>query len=157
MLKLFGSDREGYMTGADIAAQFSAFIQAPIPYIAEAILIAGVVWALSRTFTRDTMDALRERLSLATDRLHKATEEADEIRRQLSATQHLRQGKPSADQIESASASTQSNLAELVRANNETLGALASPLRQRISIPSGTSRVAPTTSKGPASKPDAKK
>jgi hypothetical protein len=146
------------MTGeSDIAAQFSAFVHAPIPYIAEAILIAGVVWALSRTFARDTMDALRERLNLATDRLHKATEEADEIRRLLSATQNLLHGKASPGQIESTTASAQTNVVELVRANNEALGALAKPLRQRLSISSGTKRVAPIASKGPASRPEAEK
>jgi hypothetical protein len=143
--------------GADIAAQFAAFVHAPIPYIAEAILIAGVVWALSRTFIRDTMDALRERLNLATDRLHRATEEADEIRKQLSAAQDLLRGKATPGQIESATASAQTNVVELLRANNEALGALATPLRQRLSIPSATGRVAPITSKGAASKPDIKK
>ena len=69
--------------GADIAAQVAAFVHAPIPYIAEAILIAGVVWALSRTFIRDTMDALREGYRGAGTRICDAPKDCwEELRRQ---------------------------------------------------------------------------
>jgi hypothetical protein len=67
----------------DVGAQFAAFVRAPIPYIAEALLVAGIVWATSRTFSSDAMNALRERLNLATDRLRQTKEDAEEIRQKL--------------------------------------------------------------------------
>ena len=140
------------MTGEiDLAGQFSAFVHAPIPYIAEAILVAGVAWSVSRAFTKDTMDALRERLSLATDRLRQSNEEAEVIRRKLSATHELLRSKAASGQIESAASVVEANVVALVRANNNALGIISAPYRR------GDKKVAPFSSKGPASKPEARR
>ena len=137
----------------DIASQFFAFVHAPIPYVAEALLVAGVVWTVSRVLTRDTMDALRERLNLSTDRLQKANEEADTIRAKLAARDRSQAGAPGG-QVESAA--VQAAVVELIRGNSEALSALARPLRKGAILP-GTERVAPLSSKGPASRPEEKR
>jgi hypothetical protein len=138
------------MEESDIAAQFSAFVHAPIPYVAEALLVAGVVWTVSRVLTRDTVDALRERLSLARDRLQKANEEADAIRAKLAARDRSPVSAPGGH-VESAV--VQAAIVDLMRGNSDALSALAKPLRRGTILP-GTERVAPLSSKGPASRPD---
>ena len=138
---------------SDIAAQFSAFVHAPIPYVAEALLVAGVVWTVSRVLTRDTVDALRERLNLATDRLHKANEEADAIRAKLDARDRSPLSAPGG---QAESAAVWDFVVELMRGNSDTLSALAKPLRGGVILP-GTERVSPLSSKGPASRPEEKR
>ena len=68
---------------SNIGAQLAALIHAPAPYLAGAILVSAATWAVSRTFTKDTMAALRERLNLAEDRLFRLNEEAQVLRRKL--------------------------------------------------------------------------
>jgi F0F1-type ATP synthase membrane subunit b/b' len=135
----------------DIAAQLSAFVHAPIPYIGEAVLVAGVVWVVSRAFARDTIEALRERLSLATDRLAKANEEAAAANAQLGASQNLLKAGAPSQQIVTSTNSAQVTVTELVRRNEQALAAIAAGVRR------GADRIAPASSKGPATKPDAPK
>ncbi len=136
---------------AGIAAQLSAFMHAPIPYIGEAVLVAGVVWVVSRAFARDAIEALRERLSLATDRLAKANEEAAEANAHLAASQDLLKAGASPEQIGRSATSAQSTVTELVRRNERALAAIASGVRR------GTSRIPPISWRGHATKPDAPK
>ena len=138
-------------TDLDIAAQLSAFVHAPIPYIGEAILVAGVVWIVSRTFARDTIEALRERLNLATDRLANASEEAAAANAHLGTIQNLLKAGAPSQQIASSTNSAQTTVMELVRRNEQALVAIGEGVRR------GTDRIAPTSSRGPATKPDAPK
>lgn len=135
----------------DIAAQLSAFVHAPIPYIGEAILVAGIVWVVSRAFARDTIEALRERLNLATDRLTKTSEEAAEASAQLGTSQNLLKAGAPSQQIATSTNSAQITVTELVRRNEEALADIAAGVRK------GSDRIAPASSRGPATKPDAPK
>jgi hypothetical protein len=103
------------------------------------------------------MDAQRERLNLATDRLRKANEEANAIREKLAAVQIHSRDKESASQFESATAAVQADVVALMRASNDTLGTLAKPLRRSVSMPSGRENIAPISSRGPGSKPEARR
>ena len=135
----------------DIAAQLSAFIHAPIPYIGEAIVVAGVVWVVSRAFSRDTIEALRERLNLATDRLTKANKEAAAASAELGTSQNLLRAGAPQQRIVTSTNSAQVTVTELVRRNEETLADIAAGVRK------GADRIAPISSRGPATKPDAPK
>src|SRR5260370_38334148 len=80
---------------SSIAAQFAALIHAPVPYLAGAILVSAATWAVSRTLTKDTMAALRERLNLAEDRLFRLNEAAQVLRRKLlESSKHPRRDTP---------------------------------------------------------------
>ena len=138
-------------SGIDIAAQLSAFMHAPIPYIGEAILVAGVVWMVSRAFSRDTVEALRERLNLATDRLAEANEEAAEANAQLGTSQNLLKAGAPFQQIVTSTNSVRVTVTELVHRNEQALEAIAAGVRK------GSDRIAPTSSRGPATKPDVPK
>ena len=133
-------------TQSEIAAQLLAFSQAPIPYITEAILVAILVWFLSRSISKGVADALRERLNLAIDRLHAANDEADSVRRSL---QELRRVLPSLSlnaEAEAATASAQTNVQALVQGNSRAIAFLR-----------GETPVAPMSFSGPASRPDARR
>jgi hypothetical protein len=138
-------------TDVDIAAQLSAFVHAPIPYIGEAIVVTGVVWMVSRAFSRDTIEALRERLNLATDRLAKTNKEAAEANAQLGNSQTLLKAGAPHQQIVTSTKSAQITVTELVRRNEVALADIAAGVRK------GADRIAPTLSRGPATKPDAPK
>jgi hypothetical protein len=139
------------MAESDIAAQFSAFIGAPVPYISEAVLVAGVMWIVSRSFARDTIEALRERLNLATDRLKGTSEEADNIYRQLEAARDLTENNDRYLQAERASAEIQKAARVMVTRNDQVLAKISTLAS------AGKDRVAPMSSGGPAARPDARK
>jgi len=133
-------------TQSEIAAQLLAFSQAPIPYIAEAILVGMLVWLLTRSISKGVVDALRERLNLAIDRLRAANDEADAVRRNL---QELRCVLPSLSlnaEAERATGSAQTSIHALVQGNNRAIAFLR-----------GETPVAPMSSSGPASKPEARR
>jgi len=133
-------------TQSEIGAQLLAFSQAPIPYIAEAILVAMLVWLLNRSISKGVVDALRERLNLAIDRLRAANDEADAVRRSL---EELRRVLPSLSlnaDAEGATASAQTNIHALVQGNSRAIAFLR-----------GETPAAPISSSGPASKPEARR
>ena len=131
-------------TQSDIGVQLSAFSHAPIPYIAEAILVAMLVWFLNRSINKGVVDALRERLSLAIDRLKAANDEADAVRRNLEDLRHMMPSISTNTQAEATTSSAQSGIMKLVQANART-----------ISFLSGEMPAAPASSSGPAARPDA--
>ena len=142
------------MTGeADIGVQIAAFVQAPIPYIFEALFVAGITWTASRTISRDTMIALRERLNLATDRLRKASEEAENFRRRLAAAQNLRKTRALRPQTVTFPEAAEVKLIEIQCANRKAPGVIRQPSRQRFFMPGGMRPMAPAAANGRASRP----
>lgn len=120
-----------------------AFGQAPVPYIGEAILVAGLVWFLSRSMSKGVIDTLRERLNLAIDRLKAANDEADLVRRSLDDLL-LSVTSDKDARAEKATSTAQSEIRQLVQRNVQAIAFL-----------SGESPAAPGSFSGRASKPDA--
>jgi len=133
---------EEKLTGeADIGLQIAAFVQAPIPYIAEALLVAGITWTVSRTLTSDTLDTLRERINLVTERLKKTDREAEEIRSKLAVAQDLLRARLVTLQTGTETART--NLTSVMRRHTKVL-AVRLAFRRRFLIPNGAQTIAPT-------------
>jgi hypothetical protein len=133
-------------TQSDIATQLLAFGHAPIPYIAEAILVAMLVWFLSRSINKGVVDALRERLDLAIDRFRAANDEADTVRRNLEDLRRLLPSLSLNIEADAAASSAQASVRELVQSNSRAIAFL-----------SGETQVTPMASSGPASKPEARR
>ena len=133
-------------TQSDIAAQIAAFSHAPIPYIAEAIVVATLVWILSRSINKGAVDALRERLNLAIDRFTAANTEAEGVRRDLEALRRLVPVILANPEAEAVTASAQSGIRDLITANDRAIAFLR-----------GDTPVTSGSFGGPAAKPDARR
>ncbi len=117
-----------------IPAQWAAFTAAPLAYLGELVVVAGVAWTAAWLILKNRyegkIDGLEQRLSLAKEKFEasnafagKITERQDEIDQRFAAFQKSAQADRAelARQIAELSSAARSDVVELVKANNDGL------------------------------------
>jgi hypothetical protein len=140
---------------SSIAAQLAALIHAPVPYLAGAILVSAATWAVSRTLTKDTMAALRERLNLSEDRLFRLNEEAEVLRRKLLESNKQPRSDAPLARDETATISAWIRATKSATRKQHALIPPAITIPRRLAIPHGAMKIDRCSSSGRPSRPDA--